>query len=40
MELRSESWKLWNLASRSTARMEVFKPSFISGFMPTGTRPT
>jgi hypothetical protein len=40
IELRSESWKFWNLASRRTARMEVFKPSFVRGFIPTWTRPT
>jgi hypothetical protein len=39
MELRSESRKLWNLASRKIAKMEVFKPSFVRGFIPTWTRP-
>ena len=35
MKLRSGSWKLWNLTSQRTARMDVPKPYFVSGFIPT-----
>ena len=39
MELGSESQKFWNLASRKTTKMEVFRPSFVSGLILTQTKP-